>query len=171
MTTKSTKKHSRKTILITVIVLALMLCANLGTMAWLTVQDSVTNTFTVGNFNKPDTSNPETPDKQPGTDPEKPNIGLGGYIIEPSWDIADVAEYKLVPGVSLYKDPYVVLGKGSEDAVIYVYVDNPFGNNSVYFKLNDSWEAVSGRVTTAGKDSAYVKGLFKYVGKDSAGIM
>ena len=104
---------------------------------------------------------PAAPDPGAGN-PEKPNIGLGGYIIEPSWDTSDNAEHKLVPGGSLYKDPYVGIGKGSEDAVIYVYIDNPFKNNSVYFTLNEGWEAVSEYSQAGTESDTYVGGLFKY---------
>lgn len=171
MTAQTPKKNRKKSLLLTVLGLTLVACVTVGTMAWLTAQDSLTNTFTVGNFNKPDTTNPETPDPQPDVDPEKPNVSLGGYIIEPSWDVSEGAEHKLVPGGSLYKDPYVGIGKGSEDAVVYVYVSNPFLNSSVYFQLNDAWQAVDGQTTAGPSDGTYVSGLFKYVGEDSSGIL
>lgn len=165
MTAQTQKKNRKKALLLSVLGLTLVACITAGTMAWLTAEDSITNTFTVGNFNVPDPTEPETPDPDPdsGVDPENPNVSVTGYIIEPSWDTA--AEHKLVPGGSLYKDPYVGIGAGSENAVIYVYVENPFLNQSVYFKLNDAWQAVDGQ-TTAGPDvGTYVGGLFKYMGE------
>ena len=158
-----TQKSNKKVLLLSVLAIMLVVCVAFGTMAWLTAEDSVTNTFTVGDFTKPETTNPETPEPDPGAgNPEKPNIGLGGYIIEPSWDTSDNAEHKLVPGGSLYKDPYVGIGKGSEAAVIYVYIDNPFKNNSVYFTLNEGWEAVSEYSQAGTEPDTYVGGLFKY---------
>lgn len=172
MTTQTKTKNSKKALLLSALALALVACVALGTMAWLTARDSVTNTFTIGNFTTPDTEKPETPDPDPDAPvPDNPNIGLGGYIIEPSWDASEDAIHKLVPGGSLYKDPYVGIGKGSEDAVVYVYVENPFENQSVYFKLNDAWEAVAEQ-TVAGPDSGtYVSGLFRYTGEGGSGIL
>lgn len=169
MTAQTQKKNRKKALLLSVLGLTLVACITAGTMAWLTAEDSVTNTFTVGNFNVPDPTEPETPDPVPGVDPENPTLSETGYIIEPSWDIN--AEYKLVPGGSLYKDPYVGIGAGSENAVIYVYVENPFLNQSVYFKLNDAWQAVDGQTTPGPADRTYVGGLFKYMGEDSSGIL
>lgn len=171
MTAQTQKKNRKKALLLSVLGLTLVACITAGTMAWLTAEDSVTNTFTVGNFNVPDPDKPETPDPDPdsGVDPETPTVSETGYIIEPSWDTA--AEHKLVPGGSLYKDPYVGIGAGSEDAVIYVYVENPFLNESVYFKLNDAWQAVDGQTTDGPAVGTYVGGLFKYVGEDGTGIL
>lgn len=165
MTAQTQKKNRKKALLLSVLGLTLVACITAGTMAWLTAEDSITNTFTVGNFNVPDPTEPETPDPDPdsGVDPENPNVSVTGYIIEPSWDTT--AEHKLVPGGSLYKDPYVGIGAGSENAVIYVYVENPFLNQSVYFKLNDAWQAVDGQTTAGPADRTYVGGLFKYMGE------
>lgn len=164
MSGKTNKKSRKKVILLSVTALFLVACITMGTMAWLTAQDSLTNTFTVGSFTKPNMDDDvTTPDPQPGVDEDaEPNKGLGGYMIEPSWDTRPDAEHKLVPGGSLYKDPYVGIGAGSEDAVVYVYVDNNFVNQSVYFTLNDGWEAVAGQTTAGPEADTYVGGLFKY---------
>lgn len=176
--TQTAKKDRKKLALLTLLVVLLIAAAALGTMAWLTAQDSVTNTFTVGNFNKPtDPEDRPDPDKEipDGEKPEEPNISEDGYIIEPSWDTASNVEHKLVPGGSLYKDPYVGIGAGSEDAQIYVYVENPFGDNAVYFSLTEAWEPVEGQVTIASVDGVstdiYTGGLFHYTGDDKSDIL
>lgn len=169
MTAQTKKKHPKKALLLSVMGLTLAACFTAGTMAWLTAKDSVTNTFTVGNFSAPDTGNPETPEPDPSVDPETPNLSEDGYIIEPSWDTT--AEHKLVPGGSLYKDPYVGIGAGSEDAVVYVYVENAFPNQSVYFKLSNVWQAVDGQTAAGPGEGTYVGGLFKYVGDNASGIL
>lgn len=173
--THTEKRSNRKLIVLCLLVVLLLAAAAFGTMAWLTASDSVTNTFTVGNFNEPkpdpDDSSPDNPTPDP-EDPDKPtatNPAIGGYIYEPSWDTT--AEHKLIPGGSLYKDPFVGIGKDSEDAVVYVYVENPFKNGSVYFTLNDGWEAVGDQGTNyftttvpegePGK-TYYTGGLFQY---------
>ena len=100
-------KSKTRSILTVCLALALVAAAVLGTIAYMTAQDSKTNTFTVGSFNKP-------------TDPDDPEQTLDSYLIEPNW----VENSKLVPGGSVDKDPKVGIGAGSEDAYIYVYVDN-----------------------------------------------
>ena len=46
-------KSKTRSILIVCLALALVASAVLGTIAYMTAQDSKTNTFTVGSFNKP----------------------------------------------------------------------------------------------------------------------
>ena len=120
-----------------------------GTVAWLTRTSSLTNTFTVGSF--------ETPVTDP-TDSSK-SIDIDGNLYEPSWD--EDAEHKLLPGNEYAKDPYVGIGAGSEDGVVYVYVKNNF-SNKIYFEINNGWSAVSGYATAGSKAGTYTGGLFKY---------
>ena len=120
-----------------------------GTVAWLTRTSSLTNTFTVGSF--------ETPVTDP-TDSSK-SIDIEGNLYEPSWD--EDAEHKLLPGNEYAKDPYVGIGAGSEDGVVYVYVKNNF-SNKIYFEINNGWSAVSGYATAGSKAGTYTSGLFKY---------
>ena len=120
-----------------------------GTVAWLTRTSSLTNTFTVGSF--------ETPVTDP-TDSSK-SIDIEGNLYEPSWD--EDAEHKLLPGNEYAKDPYVGIGAGSEDGVVYVYVKNNF-SNKIYFEINNGWSAVSGYATAGSKAGTYTGGLFKY---------
>lgn len=137
-------KNGKKLALIVLAVLLVLTIVG-GTVAWLTRTDKLTNTFTVGTF--------EVPTK----DPEGKDITIDSHLYEPSWNSSD--EHKLLPGTEYEKDPYVGLGEGSEDAVVYVYVENNF-SNKVYFELNAGWEkveAVDGYLT-----DTYTSGLFKY---------
>ena len=120
-----------------------------GTVAWLTRASSLTNTFTVGSF--------ETPVTDP-TDSSK-TIDIEGNLYEPSWD--EDAEHKLLPGNEYAKDPYVGIGAGSEDGVVYVYVKNNF-SDKIYFEINNGWSAVSGYANAGSKAGTYTSGLFKY---------
>lgn len=142
-------KSKKRSILIVCLALALVAAAVLGTIAYMTAQDSKTNTFTVGSFNKP-------------TDPKNPDQTLDSYLIEPNW----VENSKLVPGGSVAKDPKVGIGAGSEDAYIYVYVDNKTLTDAnkklVTFTLGDGWTAVTGHAVAGDADNTYVGGLFKY---------
>lgn len=146
-------KTKTRSILTVCLALALVATAVMGTIAYMTAQDSKLNTFTVGSFNKP-------------VDPENPTAGkLDSYILEKKWDAT--AEHKLIPGSSVDKDPKVGIGAGSEEAWVYVYVKNAVLKDTVTdkyvtFKLNGTWEAVEGQVVKGDVDGTYVSGLFKY---------
>lgn len=165
-----TKNKRNKVIALTTAVLLIVALAAMGTIAWLTATDKVENTFTVGTFNKPDTTDPDPdiPDPVEPDDPDNPDdkddMDLDGYIVEPSWN--KNAEHKILPKETFYKDPYVGIGDKSEEAAVYVYIRNPFENNSVYFKLNDKWGAVTGYAdsVTINGTLYYTGGLFKYDG-------
>ena len=126
---KREKQSNNKTFLSIVLLIILMILVLSGTIAWLTKTSSVSNIFTVGSFENPTTS---------PTDPETP-ISIDGNIYEPSWNAEE--EHKLIPAATFEKDPYVGIGTGSEDASVYVYVENSF-SNKVYFTINEGWEAV-----------------------------
>ena len=149
-------KSKTRSILTVCLALALVATAVLGTIAYMTAQDSKTNTFTVGSFNKP-------------TDPDHPDQTLDSYLIEKNW----VENSKLVPGGSVAKDPKVGIGAGSEDAYIYVYVDNKTLTDAskklVTFTLDEGWTAVEGHAVAGGASNTYVSGLFKYNTKLTAG--
>ena len=146
---RRTKRTSKKHYAVLVFVLLLAFLVAAGTVAWLTRTSSLTNTFTVGSFTSP-TTDP--------TDPTK-TISIDGNLYEPSWDSSK--EHKLIPSASFAKDPYVGIGAGSEDAAVYVYVQNNF-TNKVYFELNSGWAPVAGHVTSGSLSGTYTSGLFKY---------
>ena len=148
-------KSKTRSILTVCLALALVAAAVLGTIAYMTAQDSKTNTFTVGSFNKP-------------TDPENHQT-LDSYLLEKNW----VENSKLVPGGSVAKDPKVGIGAGSEDAYIYVYVDNKTlteaSKKLVTFTLNKDWTAVTDHAVAGDDPNTYVSGLFKYNTKLTGG--
>ena len=149
-------KSKKRSILIVCLALALVAAAVLGTIAYMTAQDSKTNTFTVGSFNKP-------------TDPNNHSQTLDSYLIEPSWE----ENSKLVPGGSVAKDPKVGIGAGSEDGYIYVYVDNKTlteaSKKLVTFTLDKDWTAVTDLAVAGDTPNTYVSGLFKYNTKLTGG--
>ena len=150
-------KSKKRSILTVCLALALVAAAVLGTIAYMTAQDSKPNTFTVGSFNKP-------------TDPDN-NQALDSYILEKKWDAVD--EHKLIPGSSVDKDPMVGIGAGSEDAYIYVYVDNKTlteaSKKLVTFTLDKDWTAVTDHAVAGDTPNTYVSGLFKYNTKLTGG--
>lgn len=139
--------------------LLLVLAAGVGTYAWLTATQTLTNVFTVGSINTPEKKpDPDQPDK-PGRDDNADKA----YLFETEW----VANSKIVPGSSADKNPNVGIAKGSDDAYVFIYVKNAMVNegtdvaNTPYFSLNNNWKPVDGRVTTSA-DGKYLSGLFMY---------
>ena len=146
-------KKKNKVLVLVLLALCLVATTVFGTIAWLTATDNLVNTFTVGKVNYPE------------TDPDgSEHPGLNKYMEEPSY----VDNQELLPGGNYAKDPYVGIGKGSDESFVYVYVKTDFNSsatyNHVYFTLNDSWEAVDNRATAGSATGSYVKGLFKYKG-------
>ncbi len=156
--------NKKKRIGIVLLVAALLLCSIGATIAWMTAENELTNNFTVGTFNVPE----EGPTTEP-IDPSDPDIDekLNGHLYEPNW----VPDSKIVPGTTVAKDPYVGIGKGSEDAYVYIYVENNFKNtgSTIGFEINSSWTPVEGCYTTNPTDTDfYTGGLFVYTGKLTA---
>jgi len=139
-------KLDKKSILIVILAVILIAVMIGGTVAWLTASTKIVNTFTVGTF--------KTPTKSPIVNDE---TQVTSYLYEPNWDPNNA---KLVPGASIDKDPYVGIGKGSEDGIVYVSVENNF-SDKVYFTLNTGWEVAEATPITEGGNT-YKSGIFKY---------
>lgn len=93
--------------LMTVLALVLVIAMSVaGTYAYLTSQDTVTNTFTVGNV-------------QIKLDEAKANAD--GSLV-PNADRVKANEYKLLPGHKYNKDPMVTVLKGSENSYVKMTV-------------------------------------------------
>lgn len=144
---------NKKKLLVPLLLLVLLVVVG-GTVAWLTKTNTLTNSFSVGSFT------------EPTTDPEDSSVllanetgSLDGNLFEKSW--VSSAEHKLLPGETFAKDPYVGIGPNSEDAVVYVYVENTL-SNKVYFTINNGWEAVTNETTAGSASGTYTSGLFKY---------
>lgn len=98
-------KTRTKTLLLTLCALLLVVGSAFGTLAYLTAQDEVTNTFTVGNVKlKLDEAKVTADGVIDGTDRVMAN------------------EYKLLPGHSYVKDPTVTVLKDSVASYIRVLV-------------------------------------------------
>ena len=98
---------SKKKVFVTVLCAAALVVASvLGTMAYLTSQDAVENTFTVGKV-------AITLDEAKVTDAGDPVEGA---------DRVKTNTYKLIPGHEYTKDPTVHVTAGSEDSWLFVKV-------------------------------------------------
>ena len=136
-------KTVRKTLILAACAIMLVCATIAGTLAYLTAQVSVKNTFTVGNgaitMDETDVDN-STPDGN-GRDTEN--------------------EYKLLPGQTYTKDPIIHVSATSEDCYVFVKVRNNIsaveatGNNTLANKLEAKvWKAVTeGRKVTYKEDA------------------
>lgn len=166
------KKGKKRTALIAALAVLLVGLGVFGTVAWLTSQSELTNSFTVGKVNDPDNKpDPSDPDN-PSEDPLEPEGGdkdkLDGNLYESKWEPGS----KLYPSGTVDKNPNVGIGKESESSYVFLYVDsNTLKDDNAaympYFTLNSNWAAVNGSAaqsTAQGVSNAYVSGLFMYSG-------
>lgn len=126
--------------------LALVAAMSLGaTVAYLTANGSVTNTFTVGKITDPD-----QPDEPTVDDPK-----LAGTLDEAKVDEYGVKdkeatervlanEYKLVPGHTYVKDPTVHVGPNSEKCYVFVKVENGISAVTEDITMETAWTALDG---------------------------
>lgn len=131
-------------------ILALLLCAVLligatvaGTLAYLTAQTSVTNTFTVGSVSfVKDNELDETIVNEYGD----AVTGTGaGRTTEGN-------EYKLIPGHTYTKDPTIHISAGSEDCYLFVKVENGIS------AIEDSSSTILAQMTSNGWSALEVNG-------------
>ena len=99
-------KSKKKVFVAVLCAAALVVASVLGTMAYLTSQDAVKNTFTVGKV-------AITLDEAKVTDAGDPVVGA---------DRVKTNTYKLIPGHEYTKDPTVHVTAGSEDSWLFVKV-------------------------------------------------
>ena len=98
---------SKKKVFVTVLCAAALVVASvLGTMAYLTSTDSVSNTFTVGNVS---------------ITLDEAKVDQYGTAVTPAERVKKNG-YKLIPGRTYIKDPTVHVTAGSEDSWLFVKV-------------------------------------------------
>jgi len=104
-------KRRTKALLLSFSAVLLVVASVLGTMAYLTDKDAVTNTFTVGQVN---------------LNLDEADVKTDGSYENGHDTRVEENEYHLLPGHTYYKDPTVTVTKGSEDAYVrmIVQVDN-----------------------------------------------
>lgn len=95
-------KNVKKALLICVCVVALVCVTVMGTLAWLTDNDSVENTFTVGQV---DITVDET------------KVDANGTPVDGA-DRVKENQYHILPGTEYTKDPTMTVIKGSEDSYV-----------------------------------------------------
>lgn len=100
-----------------------------GTMAFLTSQDSVTNTFTVGNVS---------------IALDEADVKADGTLESTKDDRVDANTYKLIPGHEYIKDPTVHVDDSSEDCWLFVKVENGIAN------IEDSTSTIAAQMAAKG---------------------
>lgn len=135
--------NSKKTLLMLACAVMLVLVSVMGTMAYLTSTDSVTNTFTVGNvaitLDETDVDN-STAD----ADRDKANA------------------YNLLPGHKYTKDPIIHVAANSEDCYLFVKVEDEIAAiedaETVATQMSKlGWTAVDGVANVYVYSSAIIK--------------
>ncbi|MBE6770449.1 MAG: hypothetical protein E7548_06840 [Ruminococcaceae bacterium] len=151
------KKTNKKSLLLVLLALILTVGTIMGSIAWLTSTDSVTNSFTAGNITNPykpndPTIDPEDPSNSDGTDQ------LAGNLYEPHWDPAE--EHKMLPGATFAKDPFVGIGPKSENSYVFAWANDATKvleyTVNAYDGTNCGWKVVGGTVAADGKSALYV---------------
>ena len=105
-------KTKRKALLLTFCAVLLVVASVLGTIAYLTSQDEVKNTFTVG---------------QVAIKLDEAKVNLDGTLVEGASRVKENS-YKLLPGHTYTKDPTVTVLKGSESSYIKMTVTFTMAN-------------------------------------------
>lgn len=101
-------KTRNKALVLTLCAVLLVVATVMGTMAYLTSTDSVTNTFTVGKV---------------ALTLDEAKVNTDGTLVANAERVKENA-YKLIPGCRYIKDPTVHVAADSEDSYIFVKVEN-----------------------------------------------
>lgn len=141
-------KTARKSLLVALCAILLVVASVMGTLAYLTDTETVTNTFTVGKI---------------GITLDEAPVGEDGKAVE--GERVQANEYHLIPGSTYDKDPTVHVDANSEDAWLFVMVENGIadieaGNTIAAQMAANGWTLVDGEtnvyayesIVTAGND-------------------
>ena len=121
-------KTKTKVVLLALCMAAIIVVSVLGTMAYLTSTDEVTNTFTVG---------------QVSITMDEATVDVYGVAVENAAR-TDNNRYKLLPGHQYLKDPTIHVGADSEDCYLFVEVVNTITG------LEDSSNTIASQMATNG---------------------
>lgn len=124
-------KTKRKALLLTFCAVLLVVASVLGTIAYLTANDKVTNTFTVG---------------QVAIKLDEAKVNPDGSPVENA-DRVQENSYKLLPGHEYTKDPTVHVNAVSEDSWIFVKVENGI---AAYEANTTDYKQIANQITANG---------------------
>lgn len=140
-----------KAILMALCAVLLVAASVMGTLAYLTSTDTVTNTFTVGKVE---------------ITLDEAKVSTDGTPVQGAARV-DANEYHLLPGHTYTKDPIVHVAAGSSDCFLFVKVDNQIAaiedeNNTVAGQMK-----ANGWLPVGGKPGVYV---LTYTEKDRTDV-
>lgn len=129
-------KNAKKVIVLALCAILLVAASVMGTLAYLTSQATVQNTFTVGNV----------------------SIKLEEYVVDPQTGVKNanatpvtaMENLELVPGREIQKNPFITVN-GTESCWLVVKVTNELGE-AITINGMDDWN----KVEVAGKDGYYM---------------
>lgn len=117
-------KTKSKALLLALCAVLLVAASVLGTLAYLTSQDQVTNTFTVG---KVEIKLDEAP------------VDVYGVVKE--GDRVKANTYKLIPGHTYTKDPTITVGPESENCWLFAKIENGLSAAGTIV-VNENWNLI-----------------------------
>lgn len=180
-------KTRSKALLLSLCAVLLVAASVLGTMAYLTDSETVTNTFTVGQVHLTLDEAKVNPMGQP-LDENGKAPGEEGYNsdkLAPRWKPTtedSEQEYHLLPGHSYTKDPTVTVVAGSEESYVRMMVTVSFTKeltdaqlatslDGIFLGYDDTkWERIEKEVSADRKTITYEYRYYTTVdGKDSEG--
>lgn len=124
----------------------MLVCATIaGTLAYLTAQKTVTNTFTVGNVDI-------TMDEAP--------VGKNGKKTDGSR--VQTNEYKLLPGQDYDKDPTITVTAKSEDCYVFVTINNEISD----VEDQAPGKTIEDQMTANGTWTELEDGVYYYTGTE-----
>lgn len=126
-------KTRNKALVLTLCAVLLVVATVMGTMAYLTSTDSVTNTFTVGKV---------------ALTLDEAKVNLNGEAVTPAERVKENT-YKLIPGHSYTKDPTVRVDAASEDSYIFVKVENGISALEAA-KVENGYQPIADQITANG---------------------
>ena len=100
-------KTKSKALLLALCAVLLVAASVLGTMSYLTSQDEVTNTFTVGSVS---------------ITLDEAKVNTDGTYVTDKDNRTDTNDYHLLPGHSYIKDPTIHVAQNSEDCWLFVQI-------------------------------------------------
>lgn len=133
-------KTKSKALLMTLCAVLLVAASVLGTMAYLTSTDKVTNTFTIGTI---------------GIKLDEAKVNTDGTPVQGAARV-NTNTYKLMPGREYTKDPTVWVDANSENSYIFVKVENEIANIEADTKIAAQIKA-KGWMPLAGEAGVYYK--------------
>lgn len=137
-------KTKSKALILALCAVSLVTASVLGTMAYLTDNKKVTNTFTVGSVAITLDEAKVNPDGSPVANADRVQSN----------------EYKLLPGHEYKKDPTIHVDANSEDCFLFVKVENGIAD------IEKADSNVASQMATNGWKFVEGKGVYVYVGTE-----